>query len=1051
MRPESGAWPGGRLEQVELLDTTCLRFLDAGTETNPKIVYHNFTVACEEFNNTRINPGVVFIPLADVEGVDSLGGLYDLVAGDGQEVRSNDATGVLTCKTALNPGATIAIYDGTLNDNGTVDGDMGYYKIREDLGGGCYAFGAPEVLDVLFTPDVIPAPDDGSFDDGRVVLDQAALAFQGPLYDELKLNAATTVDVGDYIAFYTELPATADQLASAPLGRITGVEPGEGGLTITYEPATLNELHASADMYLKVPQVAIPYNEEHTEEIRMAMERQVVESGFAELTSDYIVQLLSGEAVPPDDPEIAEALKNMTFKTETGEDIKLEELQRLTEAAQRVQVSDVMVTFTPSLGLEHFSGEGLRLVITVGFTITVTLVGNSQLVITVAAALEQEFVLGLDVAVDSEWSGITLEEVTIDAGVRVGTFTGFGAQATVKTKEKNPNENGDWGKLLDATGDTFGQQQTSQQLLGLATKLEKFAKGLDKVQNGGTVYKSKGTDTKMTATGDFDGPQYASAGGDLPTKYSAMLENDSEYVPLFTKELFRLSISPGPLKIVNFSIAANLVVKLRVNAMIGFSLSYGNCKQFCYHIKVLGGTATSSTADVEVPNFRADFFVFGMLGVRAGIELDARVGMISTKLDSVGLTAELGFYAELYGFLYIFYTWRSGEKPTSGAMGSLLFEAGTYLEIKLKAQIGDDKLSTDYNLYNKTWRILQLGAVEVPVPFQANEEDDAALRKMLEIQMGKNTVKVPDAVFGVDMMALKTGKVKRKSQDSKKVGGESYSFEVNGRKYTQYNELHFDIACYDLDGENGKVIAGRSFQYLPATNEIYVKPADTTKDEAWGLVTFTYRNESFGFSTVEFQRELKVHWKGEPCSAVVEYYLQRPDKSGYDMFKEGAFDGFDGIEYDLVVNEAFFRQCPGYILKFVDFPDQHLLSKKADEYEAVYKQAVQAYKQYKGNSYRVAKRLSNAREAALEKWNAYAHLWYNYCQNLGECLKNRKGTMYFLMVKNQTVVKLYFDMVVNPVSMYVVEEVGTGYNWLDDKYGEIQLDNGEPTDGCNKQ
>ena len=170
------------------------------------------------------------------------------------------------------------------------------------------------------------------------------------------------------------------------------------------------------------------------------------------------------------------------------------------------------------------------------------------------------------------------------------------------------------------------------------------------------------------------------------------------------------------------------------------------------------------------------------------MRLDARIGIVDTKFDSIGVVAEVGLYAEFYGFLYMFYAWKSGKGSEKGVMGSLLFEIGIYLEINFKAQLGDGKLEKEVEIYSDTYPLLQLGATDVPVPFQDNEEDDAALEATLEVPKGKSTVKIPDAMFGVDMMSLKTGEVERKNQDTKKVGGEAYKFSINGRSYTQYNE-----------------------------------------------------------------------------------------------------------------------------------------------------------------------------------------------------------------------------------------------------------------------
>ncbi len=42
----------------------------------------------------------------------------------------------------------------------------------------------------------------------------------------------------------------------------------------------------------------------------------------------------------------------------------------------------------------------------------------------------------------------------------------------------------------------------------------------------------------------------------------------------------------------------------------------------------------------------------GTIGVKAGVRLTVRVGLLSTELASVGLSAEVGGYVQLWGYLY---------------------------------------------------------------------------------------------------------------------------------------------------------------------------------------------------------------------------------------------------------------------------------------------------------------------------------------------------------------------------------------------------------------
>ena len=915
--PKSGKWTESHLQQVEITDTTCLRYVFEGEETEAAIKYNNFSVYKEEYNTLSLDDSVVFIPLNETEGIDTLEGLLTFTAdGDDQGIDTSNQKGILKTKKELKAGTNIAVYDGKLREDGTVDGNVGYFKITKVKGNGRYEYQSAEFMEVYAFPNIIPVKYNNNAKSGNVKIGSGELEFKGGLYKELNLDETTDIKEGDYIYFYSgSLPSSTAALAKqcVSIAKIDKVIKTSDGISVDYTESSLDEIHNSTGMYQEISNIEIPVSKEDEEAIRTSMLAQMEESNVAQKTSDYIVSLINGDVAGTDDPELDEALRNLTFKTDKGEDISIEELRLLT-AGKKVEVSEIKPSFSLSPELKHFEGLGMRAVLSAGFTIKIGLNGNNVIEIQCNVGLEQEIMLEMKISVDIEWKVIVPVDATIDASLRAGTYTGFGASATIMTKEENPSEDTEWSRLLQTTGASGIDKSVEGQLLDMGTKLEKMSKDLGKIQGG--TYSKDGWE----ATDDYDGAQIDTVGGDLPSKYAAMLENDAEYVSIVDQEMFRFEVGLDPWQIIKFSISANLVVSFKVNAMIGFSITYGNAKQYCYHVQMKDSIAKSTTADVEAPNFRVDFFVFGMVGIRAGVKLDVRLGLLSTKFASIGLTAEVGLYAELYGFLYMFYAWRSGEGSSKGIMGSLLFEIGAYLEIKFLAQLGDNKLKAEATLYENKWPFLQLGAKSVPVPHTYEADDYEELQQTLEIEEGHNTVKVPDSIFGVDMMELNTGKTSRQSQDSDVVGLFAYAFEINGRTFSQYNEAHFDVTCVDLDGEDGEVIEGHhSFQYLPATNEIYIKPYVSDQDEFWGLVTFTYRNNAFGFSTVEIKRSVKVHWKGVAVTAKVEYYLQNEDGT-YRFDREGGFTAFKDIEYDLVIDEQFCDQYPGYSLTGVNYP-----------------------------------------------------------------------------------------------------------------------------------
>lgn len=62
------------------------------------------------------------------------------------------------------------------------------------------------------------------------------------------------------------------------------------------------------------------------------------------------------------------------------------------------------------------------------------------------------------------------------------------------------------------------------------------------------------------------------------------------------------------------------------------------------------------------------------------------MGLISTKLASVGISAEVGGYAQVWGYLYYELKYAASTGRQTRAMGAIYLEIGIYLEIKFQAQ-----------------------------------------------------------------------------------------------------------------------------------------------------------------------------------------------------------------------------------------------------------------------------------------------------------------------------------------------------------------------------
>ncbi len=1034
-----GFWKHGDLFQVEILSTSKARYVRDGQLSGEDVVYYNFTVKREEVNNLKVNSDVIFLDVNETEGVDIKEGLYNLVAGLNDDTEAKkDVQGVMKYAGELSADSTVAVYDGILHEDGTVDGEVFYIHITSKNSDGSYNYESVEFADVMFVPDVIPIPFTGNYEDGTVTVDKSLLSFDKDVYKQFNLSSDTKVEAGDYIVLFG---GSLDAMNSAQLvgyGLVTGVAEKGNQVTISYTEADEKDILYSFQMYTVDNNVEVPLSETEIAALEEEFVREARANKFDEEAMDYVEQLIYSDEL--DEEQFSQAITRLTFEDETGHNYSLEDIRLLADDDKFYEIPDApTIKAVVSPKLEHFEGKtGIRVEVSASFSIKIklnsTAKGQNELEIKVVAALEQEVTLGVSVSADADWDWIlfipVLQGVDVKVSFTAGTYTGIGASLAVTTSVDD--DESEWKKLVEANNKINSNSGDKKDSKSMKNTLSALKDTFKTVQNG--VGGSKEGKKELEEVKDKKEDQFESnggIGGDLPDKYSGMLSNDAEYIDIVNQELFKIAASPDPFHIIEFSLGVNFVVGIKVNCMMGWGISYANAKEYCFmiHINVFGdkaSTCTSSNADLETPNFRADFYVFGNVGARAGIRLDARVGVLSTSLNSIGIVAEAGIYWEIYGFLYVYYSWESGEGSEMGAMGSMLFEIGVYLKIDFCARLIGPNLNKSISIYDHKWPLLDLGATEVPLEFDdvdkshlnlefpmataegTDAEGSAADSGTMNAKVAmSNTLAIPSDVFKVKLMSLKDGKVASVNKDSAELGSEAYSFVQNGLTCVQYNEKNFNVRCVDLTGAGGKAADTHQVRYLPATNEIYVKP-NTGVSELWGQVILTYKDNTFGFNTNSISRTINVHWKGSATSAEVQYYLRDEDGNS-QLFKIGDFDGFDGIEYDIIFDEDFFNQVPGCTLVDVGFDDEDKLEdmyhQYSDNFAKLEKTFNDEHKLVGDHTYTVTREeLEKARSQSAAAKNAY----FNFQNDRKKVMQDKKGTLTFLMCSDNTVVRLYF-------------------------------------------
>ncbi|MBR5658884.1 MAG: hypothetical protein IKX10_05755, partial [Lachnospiraceae bacterium] len=594
--------------------------------------------------------------------------------------------------------------------------------------------------------------------------------------------------------------------------------------------------------------------------------------------------------------------------------------------------------------------------------------------------------------------------------------------------------------------------------------------------------------SKKPQSQEFTSP---GVGGDLPTKYSRMLSNDAKYIKLVDVDMGSFDIPIDPAGIIHVGMKINFNVSMKINAMIGAGVRYENAKHYSYAFlaKIWGGGPELNGNQVgsdplgsdvkELANeFRADFYAFGMIGLRAGVSLDLRVGIFSTDLDSVGVVASAGAYAELYGFLYVSYVKKGNEPALFDASGSLYFEMGIYTDISVKVQVAFGAASKSWSLYNSKTPLLKLGCEHFPLDYVISRNDP---KLSYEIPDGESVVKIDDSIFTMKLMALNSGKVSEKNMDSKKVcteGARSYTATIitgndgdktNGlilakeRSWQQNHEENFTVECFDLTGKNGDVVTGASsFQYLPGSNEIVVCPLDSTKNELYGKVVFTYKNHAFGFKTDPMQRTVYVHWKGTKRTAHVEYYVQKNYNNGEDirdweLMGTGSVSGFEGTKCYVDITPEFCEQLfPGYRLIHLGFPDEAELSRlyteAANEYAAAdLKFSARSNENRVNPSPENKKKEDEAAKAfklANTKLTYYSSLYWDYYKNNEKAIAEQNGKTYFTLRGNDTVIQIHYLKIDVP-SLWIALDPETDQvircDGTDDRYFNIATKAGNYT------
>ncbi len=813
----------GRTYKVILTDDCTATFVIKGEAQPETVKTLNIVTGKETVMNVALGD-LKYIPVSQVSDLNGqiFDGLFNVtVNGTAGTSGENKSAGTFTYTgNDLEVGDKIAIYEGVRPDKrdlNTVDSDedggIAYVTITEKKGT-TYGFVGTDAQDVLFTPDVLPisaaADTDGDADNDEITVDVTAVDFSGEQFSQLGLNATTTIDKGDFIALYEG--GLSDGKVTF-YGRIDSTEVYNGMITIRYTKVTVDEVLSSMDIYSK-RNAPIDLTEEEAAVIAADIEKQAMESGFVDDAAQYLTALaIETNGFRELSADLDLDLDSYNIRTADGTRMSADDVMQLMESGMGVEITgkNVRAAVIPGYGMKHFEDAfGVRVELVASFTAVIAGEDKKNRVeINFEASFVEEVMLDITTSGGAIWKWALfipyIDDYELSASIDIGTFACVGITATAKTVAKK-EEPFDW-KSVSGSKAEGAILDIGKQITDLMEEEQKFF-GEKRVDENGE---------------DIDAPNN---GGGLADKYAAFIENaNKSWIKLVEKEIFSTEGFVDPLHVLCYGVKLDFVVKANLYITMGITVETGEANRYLFSVRVFSRRAENDTINLEKNHFNVDLYVFGTAGLRVGLELELGVGLFSLKLDSVGVTAEAGVYAQFWGYFYMHYTKEEGEDADYSISGALLFEIGAYLEIKFKAQLfSSEDLTYEPTLFEKEWPFFTLGQVENVYDFDI-EKDDEDLT--MEIQC-ETVIPIWSEFFDMKYLDLKSGEEDTKSYDTD-------------------DEKNFTVR-----------ISNKKFSYNPYTNLITLNPGGSDHESC--EITFIWKGCPLAFTSSAIERKVKIEW-----------------------------------------------------------------------------------------------------------------------------------------------------------------------------------------------
>ena len=892
--PPAGGWAEGGTYKVVLEDNSLYFNGEA-----PSVREYHFTVeAGDPVLNWHLREEVKSIPATaignatqngkrvkalsmPVAALDSSGAAMDAVS---------DSTGSFVYDGNLAVGDTVAIYEGTAPEErvavGTTDantGDVSYVKITGvNKTTNTYSYQSAAVEDVLFVPDVLPVKakckedQTANTSDGYTILVPVEeLTFTTASGVE-NLDENTTVDVGDFLAFYTGESYTTGNAESDGYGRITAVdyttdELGSDYYQLTYTDATKDDVLSSMDVDTTDPISGdAMLDGVDTQKLEEQIAQQAIESGFAQTVADRISVAidemdLSGLTAGDEidlrsidiDPEGTLGISTLSLNDARGSGAVSPARAnangggKTSVKVKSAQITKKLQNFTDASGNPL---SGVRLELQLEVTKEVKKDGGS-IVITVTPTFIQELKLDLSTHGKLVWKHkfifYWISDVYLEAGLNVYTYTAINLDATVVSE---------------------GEKDTVTKVKDLVNKLGKKLDALEGKDTGG---EREEIDTSKLS---------------LQELYNSMLELDSDWVELYRKQIFRTKKTVA--KIIKFELTVDFVVELNIRMTMGMNFNYTNAKRYVFGVYIFKHRTTTRTYNLVNEQYNLRLYAMGAVGLRAGVEIWPSVSLISRKVATVGIVAKLGAYLKGYGYVLYALHYEAGKPKTSNASGALYVEVGMFMDISANLSAFKGKVSWTPEIYADETPLWSAGSTHAITAFKMENADGEEDTPTVYLKNGGLDVVLPQTVQALIGFDLTTGKDRTETYDWNK-------FDIS------FDDPRFSTYHTGVYGGN------YSQQHIKLALDNW-QTCDEPEIDC--VMTLTYKGSDLSFSTTPVQLKVKVHWDrlrdGYPIhelSSTGGYIgweqrkfdealnLKTPARTGYD---------FTGWTYYLLKNES---------------------------------------------------------------------------------------------------------------------------------------------------